>query len=56
MRSGVAPAVAKKLARHSTIILTLDYYTHIFIDDERATLEKLPDLDENDGGNIASSG
>ncbi len=56
VRSGIAPALAKKLARHSTITLTLDHYTHIFIDDERALLEKLPDLDENDGGNIASSG
>lgn len=28
-RSGGAPAVAKSLARHSTISLTIDHYTHI---------------------------
>ena len=41
-RSGVAPAVAKSLARHSTIVLTMDHYTHILIEDERAALDRLP--------------
>ena len=31
VRSGVTPAVAKDLARHSTITLTMDYYTHAFV-------------------------
>ncbi len=43
-RSGVAPAVAKSLARHSTIVLTMDHYTHTFIDDERAALDRLPEI------------
>jgi integrase len=43
-RSGVTPAVAKSLARHSTIMLTMDYYTHILIEDERAALDRLPAL------------
>jgi len=43
-RSGVAPAVAKSLARHSTITLTIDHYTHTLIGDERAALNKLPSI------------
>ena len=38
VRSGVTPAVAKTLARHSTITLTLDYYTHVLVGDDRAAL------------------
>jgi integrase len=41
-RSGVTPAVAKSLARHSTITLTMDHYTHTLIEDERAALDRLP--------------
>jgi integrase len=41
-RSGVTPAVAKSLARHSTITLTMDHYTHTLIGDERAALNMLP--------------
>jgi integrase len=43
-RSGVAPAVAKSLARHSTIVLTMDHYTHTLIEDERAALDRLPSI------------
>ena len=43
-RSGVAPSVAKSLARHSTITLTMDHYTHTVIGDERAALDRLPTL------------
>jgi len=43
-RCGVAPAMAKSLARHSTITLTLDVYTDIGEADERAALAKLPAL------------
>ena len=43
-RSGVAPAVAKSLARHSTITLTMDHYTHTLIGDERAALDRLPTM------------
>ena len=41
-RSGVVPAVAKRLARHSTIVLTMDPYTHTLIGNERAALDRLP--------------
>ena len=43
-RAGVSPAVAKTLARHSTITLTMDVYTDIAEGDERAALSKLPAL------------
>jgi len=43
-QGGVSPKVAQSLARHSTINLTMDTYTHIGLYDERAALEKLPDL------------
>jgi hypothetical protein len=36
--------VAKTLARHSTIVLTMDHYTHTLIEDERAALDRLPAL------------
>jgi integrase len=39
---GVHPKVAQILARHSTITLTMDYYTHLGIHDQTAALEKLP--------------
>jgi hypothetical protein len=41
-RSGVAPAVAKSLARHSGLSLTMDHYTHTFIEDERSAPARLP--------------
>jgi hypothetical protein len=40
----ITPAVAKSLARHSTIVLTMDHYTHTLIEDERAALDRLPTL------------
>ncbi len=43
-RSGVAPAVATSLARHSTITLTMDHYTHTLMEDERSALARLPGL------------
>jgi len=43
-RSGVTPAVAKSLARHSTIMLTMDHYTHTVIGEERAALDRLHTL------------
>ena len=48
-RSGVTPAVAKSLARHSTIMLTMDHYTHMLIEDERAALERLPEIHTAEG-------
>ena len=43
-KSGVSPKVAQSLARHSTIGLTMDTYTHLSLYDERAALDKLPVL------------
>src|SRR5262249_46343164 len=42
--SGVHPKVAQSLARHSTITLTMDRYTHVGLLDQTSALEKLPSL------------
>jgi integrase len=42
--SGVHPKTAQSLARHSTITLTLDRYTHSLREAETAALGALPDL------------
>ncbi len=41
---GVHPKTAQALARHSTITLTMDRYTHQRTGDDAAALEVLPDL------------
>ena len=41
VRSGVSPAAAMSLARHSTIKLTIDHYTHTVVEDQRAALAKV---------------
>jgi integrase len=43
-RGGVHPKEAQVLARHSTITLTMDRYTHLGIMDLTAALERLPQL------------
>ncbi len=53
-RSGIAPSVAKDLARHSTITLTMDTYTHTLIEDRRTALDKLPSM-ERAGASIAEA-
>jgi site-specific recombinase XerD len=47
-RGGVHPKEAQALARHSSITLTLDRYTHVGITDLTAALDRLPELP---GGN-----
>src|SRR5439155_21499853 len=42
--AGVHPKVAQVLARHSTITLTMDYYTHLDVLDVAGALDKLPAL------------
>ncbi|HYT92984.1 MAG TPA: hypothetical protein VEL76_29975 [Gemmataceae bacterium] len=42
--SGVHPKMAQILARHSTITLTMDFYTHLNVHDQTVALEKLPPL------------
>jgi integrase len=41
---GVHPKVAQVLARHSTITLTMDFYTHVDVLDVTGALDKLPPL------------
>lgn len=41
-KANVPPKVAQTLARHSTISLTMDRYTHLGIDDLVAGLKRLP--------------
>jgi integrase len=41
---GVHPKTAQRLARHSTITLTMDRYTHLRKDDMADALDSLPDL------------
>ena len=42
--AGVHPKVAQTLARHSTITLTMDRYTHLAVADVSGALEGLPEL------------
>ena len=41
---GVHPKTAQTLARHSTITLTMDFYTHLDVFDVGGALDKLPAL------------
>jgi integrase len=43
-RSGIHPKMAQTLARHSTITLTLDTYTHLSLHDAGAAVAGLPSL------------
>jgi integrase len=43
-RSGIHPKAAQSLARHSTITLTLDHYSHLVLSDMTAAVERLPIL------------
>ncbi len=43
-QGGVHPKMAQTLARHSTITLTMDRYSHSLHQDEAQALESLPDL------------
>ena len=47
-RSGVSPAKAKELARHSTIRLTIDHYTHCDREELRESLDTIPSLPMGD--------
>ncbi len=44
-RSGVHPKVAQTLARHSTVTLTLDRYSHVVLDDQAAAIARLPSIE-----------
>ena len=42
--SGVHPATAQRLVRHSTIELTMNRYTHSVLENQLEAVEKLPEL------------
>lgn len=46
--AGVHPKLAQQLARHSTITLTMDRYTHVNLLDVAGALEKLPSIKSSD--------
>jgi integrase len=48
--AGVHPKVAQTLARHSSITLTMDRYTHLALSDQTAALDSLPALPTNTTG------
>jgi integrase len=50
---GVHPKVAQVLARHSTITLTMDHYTHLDVLDVTGALDKLPGLAPGQGAGKA---
>jgi integrase len=43
-RAGVHPLKAKELARHSTITLTMDVYSHVDANELRDALDSVPGL------------
>ena len=57
-RGGVHPKIAQQLARHSTITLTMDRYTHTALGETAATLSVLPDLSgpRPDGERLRATG
>jgi len=48
-RGGVHPKIAQQLARHSTITLTMERYSHTVLGDLHDALSVLPDLDADPG-------
>ncbi len=47
-RAQVHPNIAKELARHSTITLTMDRYTHCRLEDQQEAIERLPSISPPD--------
>jgi integrase len=46
--AGVHPADAQKLARHSSIVLTMDVYTHVRLSNLQAAIDKLPPIGQEE--------
>src|SRR6516225_6788106 len=53
---GVHPKVAQALARHSTITLTMDRYSHTLMGDQADALRVLPDFDHPAGETLRGTG
>ncbi|HOX40197.1 MAG TPA: site-specific integrase [Candidatus Brocadiia bacterium] len=51
--SGVHPSVAQRLARHSTVELTLGVYTHIRLENQAEALESLPSIFTNPTADVS---
>lgn len=43
-KAGVSPQVAQRIMRHSSMELTLKYYTHLTLEDKASALAKLPEI------------
>jgi integrase len=54
--AGVRPKAAQELARHSTITLTQDYYTHLQLRDQVGALDMLPPPPAQEGKKDAPEG
>ena len=54
--AGVHPKTAQQLARHSTITLTMDNYTHVFRGDLDKAIEALPDWHTPENQNLQATG
>ena len=44
-KSGVQPQVAQRLMRHSSVDLTMNFYTHILIEDKAEAISQLPSFE-----------
>ena len=55
-RGGVYPKTAQALARHSSITLTIDCYSHSYQGEQRSALASLPDLSDTPGQEIRATG
>ena len=53
---GVHPKLAQQLARHSTITLTMDRYTHVGLLDMNTALESLPKITSPDSQSMRATG
>jgi len=53
VKAGVQPKDAKELARHSTIVLTMDRYAHVTLKDTAAALAKLAGPTVTSGRGVA---
>ncbi len=54
--SGVHPKVAQALARHSTITLTMDRYSHSYIGEQSEAVAALPDLTQATAQEMRATG
>lgn len=56
VRSGAHPKVCQELARHSTIAITMDKYSHVALETEIEALDKLPDFGKREAEEMKATG